>query len=161
MKTQSIVSRILLTKPVKRGMIEWALLLGTGLLGLVFSWSNVSIFPVSNILGGILIVLAFVFHGWAEKDHKQAHQRTDSIKKIVRSGIYSKIRHPLYLSFVIFNMGVALGFGTVVTLFLAVLTIFHWGATSYKEEEILMEKFQEEYVEYQKAVPWRMIPGIF
>jgi hypothetical protein len=40
-------------------MIELFILIGTGIGGLVFSWKKFSIFPASNILGGILILLAF------------------------------------------------------------------------------------------------------
>ncbi len=161
MKTKSMISTFLLLNPFKRGMFEWIILVGTGICGLKLSWHNFSIFPVSNIFGGFLVLFAFLFHWWAEKDHKQAHERSDSIEMIVNSGVYSKIRHPLYLSLIVLNLGIALSFGVLITLILALLTVIHWGATSYKEEQLLLQRFQDEYTQYKESVRWRMIPGIF
>jgi len=161
MKIESTITTFLLSNPLIRGLLEWLILVGSGILGLIFSWYNFSIFPVSNIFGGILILFAFLFHLWAEKDHKQAHEQTDNINKIVSSGVYSKIRHPLYLSLIVLNIGIALSFGVLITFIIALLTVVHWGATSYKEEQILQIRFQDEYTLYKKSVKWRMIPGIF
>ena len=161
MDKDSLTSKILLSNPFKRGIIEWIILVGSGILGLKFSWYNYSIFPVSNVLGGVLVLLAFLFHWLTEKDHKQAHEKTDNIQLIVTSGVYSKIRHPLYLSLIVLNIGIALLFGILVTLILVLLTVIHWIATSYVEEQKLELKFQEEYKQYKQTVRWRLIPGIF
>lgn len=161
MKNTSKISNFLLTNPFKRGLFEWFILISTGILGTILSWDSFSIFPYTNILGGILILLAFIFHGRAEKDHKQAHKKTDKIKKVVTSGVYSKIRHPLYISIIISNIGIALAFGVLITLLIVPLTVIHWVATSFKEEQMLQLKFRDEYAQYKESVPWRMIPGIF
>ncbi|MCG8335977.1 MAG: isoprenylcysteine carboxylmethyltransferase family protein [Proteobacteria bacterium] len=161
MKNESLVTRLLLVNPFKKGMVEWLILIATGVCGLIFSWPSLSFFPTSTILGGVLILLALVFHMVAEKDHRQAHERVENIEIIVKSGVYSKIRHPLYLSLIVLNAGIALAFGGLVTLAIALLTVFHWGAVSWKEEQILTERFQGEYSQYKKNVRWRMIPGIF
>ena len=161
MKSGSIINSFLLSNPFHRGMVEWLILVGTGICGLVFSWAKFSIFPVSNILGGLLIVSAFVFHLWTEKEHWQAHERSEDIDMLVTSGAYTKIRHPLYLSIIILNIGIALSFGVFLTFIMALLTIIHWIATSLKEEEMLLKKFPDAYNQYKLSVRWRMIPGIF
>ncbi len=161
MQSDSILSKILLTNPFKRGMIEWFVLFATGILGVFLSWHNFSFFPYTNILGGGLIIFSLLFHGWTEKDHKQAHEKTKDINKIVTTGVYSKIRHPLYLSIIIFNLGLALLFGVTITIPLTALTFIHWGATACFEEKYLQTTFQEDYSRYKKEVRWRMFPGIF
>ncbi len=161
MEKESLALKFFLSNPFKRGIIEWIILIGTGICGLVFSWKNFSIYPVSNVLGGFLILFAFLFHGWAEKNHKHAHERSENIEMIVNTGVYSKIRHPLYLSIIVLNIGIALSFGVLITLIIVLLTAIHWIATSYKEEQILLQRFQDEYLQYKKSVRWRMIPGIF
>ena len=161
MKTESKLSAFLLSNPLKRGVVEWIILVGTGICGLIFSWPRLSVFPVSNIIGGLIILFFFFFHWWAEKDHKQAHEQSDNIDKIITAGVYSRIRHPLYLSLVVLNIGIALLFGVLITLVIALLTAIHWVATSFKEEQILQFRFQDEYTQYKKSVRWRMIPGIF
>lgn len=161
MKSGSIIDSFLLSNPFHRGMVEWLILVGSGICGLVFSWAKFSIFPVSNILGGLLILSAFVFHLWTEKEHRQAHERSEDIDMLVTSGAYAKIRHPLYLSIIILNIGIALSFGVFLTFIMALLTIIHWIATSLKEEEVLLQKFPDAYNQYKISVRWRMIPGIF
>lgn len=128
---------------------------------MVFSWKTFPIFPLSHLLGGILLLLAYLFHQWAHKKHKQAHEESQEIKAIVTTGVFSKIRHPLYLSIIFMNIGIALAFGIMMTFILALLTIIHWVLTALKEEEVLMKQFPAEYAKYKQSVRWRMIPLIF
>lgn len=161
MKDGNVFEAFFLSNPFYRGMVELVILIGTGICGLVFSWTTFSIFPLSNIIGGVLILLGFVFHCWTEKDHKMAHEQSRDIDMIVTTGVYSRIRHPLYLSMVVMNVGIALAFGVMVTLIIALLTIIHWIITSLKEEGALLQKFPHEYMRYKQEVRWRMIPGVF
>ncbi len=108
-----------------------------------------------------MILLAFAFHWWTEKDHKQAHEHSGNIEKIVTTGVYAKIRHPLYLSLILQNIGIALAFGTMITFLMALLTIIHWIVTALKEEAVLSRTFPTKYMRYKQEVRWRMIPGIF
>ena len=161
MKNGNLIDTILLSNPFYRGIIEYILLIGTGILGLFFSWLKLPFFPVLNIVGGLLILSGLLFHVYTEKNHKQAHEKSADIVKIMNNGVFSKIRHPLYLSVIVINLGIALAFGVVVTLLIAVGSIFHWIMTALKEEEFLLQKFGEEYRQYKKNVRWRFLPGIF
>ena len=161
MKNDSIIDSFLLSNPFHRGVVEMGILIGSGILGLVFSWTKFSVFPVSNILGGLLILSGFVFHWRTEKEHKQAHEKSEDISRLVTSGAYANIRHPLYLSIILVNIGIGLAFGIMMTFILALLTILHWALTGLKEEEALMKKFPDEYWRYKQLVRWRMIPWIF
>jgi protein-S-isoprenylcysteine O-methyltransferase Ste14 len=161
LKRCNVLSPFFLFNPFYRGMAEKIILIGTGIWGLYFSWKTLSIFPLSNILGGVLVFLAFAFHRWTEKDHKQAHKESQDIETIVTTGVYSKIRHPLYLSLIAMNIGIALAFGVMMTFALALLTIIHWVLTALQEEEALMKQFPVEYSSYKQRVPWLMIPGVF
>ena len=161
MKTYNVLNAFFLSNPFYRGMAEKIILVGTGICGLLFSWKTFPIFPLSHMLGGILIVLAYGFHQWAHKKHKQAHEESQEIETIISTGVFSKIRHPLYLSLIFTNIGIALAFGIMMTSILALLTIIHWTLTSLKEEEALMKQFPAEYARYKQLVRWRMIPWIF
>jgi protein-S-isoprenylcysteine O-methyltransferase Ste14 len=161
MESRNVLNAFFLSNPLYRGMAEKIILVGTGICGLFFPWKTFPIFPLSHMLGGILILLAYGFHWWAHKKHKQAHEESQEIETIVTTGVFSKIRHPLYLSIIFMNIGIALAFGVMVTFILALLTIIHWVLTALKEEAALMKKFPVEYARYKQRVRWRMIPWIF
>ena len=156
-----LLNRFFLSNPFYRGLIELFLLIGSGILGWLFSWTKLPLFPVLNIIGVVLILGGFLFHGYCERGHKQAHGKSENIEKIMTNGMYSKIRHPLYLGIIIMNIGVALAFGVVLTFIFSFISIVHWIMTAIAEEESLLKKFPEEYAQYQKRVHWRLIPGIF
>jgi len=161
MKSHNVLNAFFLSSPFYRGMAEKIILVGTGICGLVFSWETFPVFPLSHMLGGILILLAYGFHQWAHKKHKQAHKESKEIETLVTTGVFSKIRHPLYLSLIFMNIGIAIAFGVMITFIFALLTIIHWVLTAIKEEEALMKQFPVEYALYKQRVRWRMIPWIF
>jgi protein-S-isoprenylcysteine O-methyltransferase Ste14 len=71
--------------------------------------------------------------------------------KFVSTGIYSKLRHPLYLGVKIMYIGFALFFESVIGLIvtIAVLIPFHM-YRERKEESTLTKKFGKKYSDYKK-----------
>ena len=81
-------------------------------------------------------------------------------KRLVDSGIYAHIRHPIYFGSLLMGLGFELAIGS--WLFFAVLIIgtpFIWGC-SYKEEQLLKKWFSQDYQDYKKRTNW-FIPWIF
>lgn len=80
--------------------------------------------------------------------------------RLVATGVYGIVRHPLYLSNGLLALGMAILFKSMYALlfsipyFLSYLLIIHF------EERDLLEKYGEEYREYTKKVPWRLIPWL-
>jgi len=149
------------SNPLYRGLAEKIVIVATGIGGLVCSWVTLPFSPWSNILGGLLAFAAYAFHLWAERDHREAHSVSQDIEFLVTSGVYAKIRHPLYLSLIAMNIGLALAFGVLVTCVLALLSVGHWTLTAREEEAVLSQRFPQAYARYRQKVRWRMIPGIF
>ncbi len=75
-------------------------------------------------------------------------------KKLVTTGLYSRIRNPVYVFGGIGYLGlfIALGNWTAVAVFVVVY-VFYQGARIRKEERILTDAFGEEYCRY-KAWTW-------
>jgi protein-S-isoprenylcysteine O-methyltransferase Ste14 len=73
---------------------------------------------------------------------------TPQARTLVTTGIYSRIRNPIYVSAEVFLIGIAIMLWNPVPLLLAlvVLPIQIWRARS--EARVLEEKFGEEYREY-------------
>lgn len=155
------IDRFFLANPHTRGTTAQVLLLGSGACGLGLSWPRFPDFTGQEILGATLIILALAFHVRAERHHTQAHERTDAIEGIVTTGAYARIRHPLYLSIIAIDLGIALAFGILVTTLLALADVILWLITAVREERALTVQFPEAYPRYCRTTRWRIIPGIF
>lgn len=156
-----ILDAYLLAKPATRGWIEWGLLCLTGIVGLAVSSARLPGRPYTNGLGGMLVLGGLLFHAFSERTHREAHRRSAEITGIVDRGMYGRIRHPLYLSLIVINLGLALAFGVPWALVPAVLFSFLSVLTALREEQFLLGRFPEQYGRYRERVRWRMIPGLF
>jgi len=78
---------------------------------------------------------------------------------LIKTGIYARVRHPIYLSVLIFLLGVALIGSNFYSLLFFVTLIVALIIRIRKEENALIAKFGEEYNEYARATPI-LIPKI-
>ena len=166
MKKPTLLDRYASNKSIIGIAVEFPILVIIGILGLVFGWLRFPLFPLANIIGAILVIVGYIIHlGYAHKEFKRhdarAHDHSISkSKNLVTSGIYSKIRHPGYLGLILIYLGFAFGFGIVWMLIPAFIFITLTYLTAMKEEDLLKSKFGNEYEDYMKRVPWRLIPKI-
>jgi len=101
-------------------------------------------------VGLILMIVSLVFFTMARIKLGESFQVSAEANNLVKSGIYKKIRHPVY----VFGFTFVLGFfiftqvfyGLVFLVIIAVLQV----KRIKKEEAVLIEKFGDEYVEYKK-----------
>lgn len=80
-----------------------------------------------------------------------ADMRTDRKAELVTDGIYSRIRHPLYLATLLVFSALALIYPfSVVTVF-ALCMIAYTMIGAYFEERKLVKHYGDEYLEYMKT----------
>ncbi len=91
--------------------------------------------------------------------HLTPFPRPKADAELIRSGIYAKVRHPLYLSVISLGFAWALLWRSGPALALAVLQLPFFQAKARKEEGWLRERFSG-YEEYARRVK-RFIPGLF
>jgi len=161
MEERSLVSRFLLMKPTLITNGEFFIIIVIGILGELFSWTRIGFTPYSHFIGGAVVAFGFVLHQYCHRVHKQAHAKSQQIEGIVTTGLFAKIRHPMYLSLVIMYLGLAAGWGILwmfapAGVFSAVTVLI-----AIKEEEFLLKRFGDEYGEYLRRVRWRMVPRVF
>ena len=70
--------------------------------------------------------------------------------RLVQTGPYSTVRHPIYSGLLLAVMGTALVVGEVRGLVAAAIAFTAWLAKSRTEEGFLMEQFGPEYEEYRR-----------
>ena len=111
---------------------------------------------VLNLLGVFIIILApIIFFSsrnafYAYEENPLPQSDTD---KIIKTGIYAYSRNPIYLSFVLFHLGMFLTFENTM-YFLCSIGLFFWlnNFVIKSEEEFLEDKFNDEYIRYCKSV---------
>ncbi len=74
-------------------------------------------------------------------------------QELIKSGIYARVRHPVYLSLLIYFLGVTLVAGNWYGCILFILFLGGLRERIKKEEEELYRKFGEEYEIYAKETP--------
>lgn len=98
------------------------------------------------ILGGILGITGVALFGAAVRS-KQGFQETTGL---VTTGVYSRLRHPMYLGILLIHLGFPLLTDSALSIFSAVLwapQILLW---KHWEDEELEERFGETYRGYRR-----------
>ena len=111
---------------------------------------------IFNFLGLFLIVISPIIF-FSSRNAFYAHNenllpQTDT-DTIIKTGIYAYSRNPIYLSFVLFHLGMFLTFENTM-YFLSSIGLFFW-LNNYvikEEEDFLKDKFKEDYIRYCKSV---------
>jgi protein-S-isoprenylcysteine O-methyltransferase Ste14 len=126
----------------------------------VFGYSTVlfAALPIPVNLAFTPILFIFGLYLTNQSDKLVFHEQS-SAPKLIDSGVYSRVRHPMYLG-VLLN-GLAFFFISLSVLSLIVLIalfIFYDRMAAYEEKD-LIRIFGEEYIAYQKRVP-KWLPRI-
>jgi protein-S-isoprenylcysteine O-methyltransferase Ste14 len=94
------------------------------------------------------------------KSHKAVFGETHDQPKLLDSGVYSWVRHPMYLGILLLCL--AFFFASPSLLSIGVLLVFFilYDKMAAYEEKSLTQILGEEYVAYQKRVP-KWFPKLF
>ncbi len=81
--------------------------------------------------------------------------------RVVRDGIYSVIRHPIYTSYIMLFVGYCFLYESWLSLvLLAAVSVVWFGSRIKIEENMLVEKFGDEYRDYMKRTK-RLFPFVY
>jgi protein-S-isoprenylcysteine O-methyltransferase Ste14 len=72
---------------------------------------------------------------------------------VIRNGVFRFVRHPIYLSEIIFYLGLLLMNLSLAATLVWVAGILFLHLISRFEEKLLLERYGEEYRQYMKEVP--------
>ena len=125
-----------------------------------FGWSTVPLYVVG--IGDVLVVLGFyiVFLVFRENTFTSALIELSTDQKVISTGPYAHVRHPMYIGALIMLVGVPLALGswwgllTVVPMTLVLV----WRLL---DEEKFLAKNLAGYSEYQNAVRYRLVPFVW
>ncbi len=110
-------------------------------------------FPVtfSTYAGLLLIVPSLVLFAMARIQLGSAFQASAAANQLVTSGIYKKIRHPVYLFGLLFMLGLIILFQKYVLVIIWIVLVFMQQRRVKAEEQVLEYTFGEQYRNYKKG----------
>jgi protein-S-isoprenylcysteine O-methyltransferase Ste14 len=120
-----------------------------------YNWARIDLLAY---IGWIILAVGIIILYKSQKDFKAIGKRAEGKKwmdtnRVVESGIYSIIRHPMYLAFIL--MAIALIFISQywLNVIVGIIRIVLLYYVMREEEKGDLEKFGQGYKDYMKKVP--------
>lgn len=104
-------------------------------------------------IGTPIVLLSFYFESKSCSILGKPQSYPQEIRKLITSGIYSKMRHPVYLGRMLMNLGFLIMFPIVPMLIVTVVFVIVWYLMALHEEMLLMKRFGRNYKKYREKVP--------
>ena len=123
-------------------------------------WSPVSWYV--SLIGVALVALSFYFFYLVSKinTYAAANVRVEKGQRVVDTGVYGLVRHPMYFGTLFLIVGTPLALGSWWTLLLTPVFLLLLYFRIASEEKVLMRDLAG-YAEYQRKVRYRLIPFVW
>ena len=115
-----------------------------------------------SVLGAILFLLGYVFYAFVLKENAYLARtvKVEKGQKLVDTGLYGVIRHPMYAATLLLFLSMPLILGSLLSLLMMLVYPFIIARRIQNEEQVLMRELPG-YREYRKKVRWRLIPFLW
>ncbi|MBN1225037.1 MAG: isoprenylcysteine carboxylmethyltransferase family protein [Candidatus Aminicenantes bacterium] len=125
-----------------------------------FGWSHVPVVLV--IAADVLVLLGYGMFFLVLRENSYASRiiQVESEQRVISSGPYSLVRHPMYLGIMLMYSLSPLALGSYWALIPSLLILPILVARILNEERVLGREL-EGYQEYVKKTKYRLIPGIW
>ena len=125
-----------------------------------FHWSSVPV--VGVVLGNVLFAIGFLFVGrvYRENTYTSATIEIHEGQRVIDTGPYAIVRHPMYSGALLYMLGTPLALGSYWGLlgFVLMLLVIVW---RLQDEEEMLARELPGYAEYRQRVRWRLLPGVW
>jgi protein-S-isoprenylcysteine O-methyltransferase Ste14 len=125
-----------------------------------FGWSEV---PLGLVVVGDLLLLTglyFTFLVYRENTYGSATIQVAEGQRVVSTGLYSVVRHPMYASALLYLVGTPLALASYWGL-LAVAAMTPFLIWRILDEEQLLARDLPGYTQYQQEVRYRLVPFVW
>jgi methanethiol S-methyltransferase len=119
------------------------------LLEMMFGWKTNPHFGLFHILSYVLIGGGFILISVAWQVLYNAQQR----RELATAGVYSYVRHPQYVGFILVMFGFLLQWPTILTLAMFPVLVVMYVKLARGEEREALASFGDEYRKYMADVP--------
>lgn len=137
-------------------------LIGFIVSGLNFRFNWIKIPDIVIIISSVLFVIAYILYAEVLRENTYL-SRTIEVQenqKVVDTGLYGIVRHPMYAVTILLFLTMPLILGSIISfvVFLAYPMII---SKRIKNEEQVLEKDLKGYAEYKEKVKYKVIPFIW
>jgi protein-S-isoprenylcysteine O-methyltransferase Ste14 len=125
-----------------------------------FGWSAVPLAAV--ILGDVLFVVGFGLVGrvYRENTYTAATIEVAPEQRVISTGPYAIVRHPMYASAILYLLGTPLALGSYAG-FVPLALMLPFLIWRLIDEERMLSRELPGYTAYQNRVPYRLIPHVW
>lgn len=129
-------------------------------LGYRFSWYILPLWAV--IVASVVFILAYIIYAEVLRENTYLSRtiKVQENQKVIDTGLYSVVRHPMYSATLLLFLAIPLVLGSLYS-FVIFLSYPFIIAKRIKNEEKLLEKELNGYTEYKQKVKYRLIPFIW
>ena len=137
-------------------------LIGFIMAGLNYRYKWIELPNIVVIVSSIIFIIAYILYGEVLRENTFLARTIEVYdnQKVVDTGLYSIVRHPMYLITIVLFLMIPLILGSIISFIIFLVYPFII-IKRIKNEEIVLEKELEGYMEYQKKVKYRLIPFIW
>ena len=125
-----------------------------------FGWSNVPVGVV--VMADILVLLGYGIFFRVLRENRYASRTIEVVQeqKVIRSGPYAIVRHPMYLGLLLMYTFSPLALGSYWAMIPAMMMIPLLVVRIWDEERLLLKDL-DGYKEYTQETKYRLIPGVW
>ena len=130
--------------------------------GLNYRFSWIKLPTVVVIIASIIFIISYVLYALVLKENAFLSRTIEVTEeqKLVKSGLYKVVRHPMYMATIFLFLSIPLILGSVQAFIIFLLYPFIIAKRIKNEEEVL-EKSLTGYAEYKKEVKYKLLPFIW
>ena len=113
-------------------------------------------------IGTIIFLLAYVLYAEVLRENMYLSRiiEVQENQKVIDTGLYGIVRHPMYLSTILLFLSIPLVLGSLFSFLIFMIYPFII-AKRIKNEEKVLEEGLKGYLEYKEKVRYRVIPFIW
>jgi protein-S-isoprenylcysteine O-methyltransferase Ste14 len=119
---------------------------------------GISLAGAALSLAGFAIIMAAIYQNSFALPIVE--DQSDRAQVLVDTGLYARVRHPMYLGILLFHAGIALwleSYASLLTLLVVLLAL----RTRIVVEEATLRKTLPNYSAYVLSVPYRIVPLVW
>ena len=137
-------------------------ILGFVLAGFDFRFAWIKLPFAVSITAAVVFMISYVIYAEVLRENTYLSRTIKVVEgqRVVSTGLYSVVRHPMYFATILLFMSMPLVLGSLVSFLVFLAYPFIIAARIKNEEEVLCREL-EGYEEYKKQVKYRMIPFIW